>query len=108
MRIDVHHYIHYDPKPAWAEELNTKLENLMSQITEYTARVKTAFETINTGIVGTQKDVDNLKNKIAELLANSTTLSTEDKAALEEIATLSETVAASITNLDNQTADPPA
>lgn len=86
--------------------LEQKVDRIMTAISDYHARVKTAFNTISAGLDGISGDIQTLNDKITQLQNNPGPISPEDQALLDEIQGLADNVASRVSALDDQTAPP--
>lgn len=96
----------YDHVIRHLHNLEQKVDRIMTAISDYHARVKTAFTMISAGLDGISTDIQTLNDKITQLQNNPGPISDADQALLDEIQGLADNVASRVSALDDQTAPP--
>jgi len=87
-------------------QLDHKMENLMSAISDFAAKVKAFTDRQDAAIDGLVADVKTLNDKITELQNSSGGISAEDQKLLDEIQNHASAVADKLDALDAQTPPP--
>lgn len=80
----------------------------MTAVSDFAAKVTTAFTDIASHVDGLKADVDGLKAQIQKLQDSAGTLTPEDQALLDGIQAQAESAAAKLHDLDAATETPPA
>jgi peptidoglycan hydrolase CwlO-like protein len=102
-------YFHHVCDPHVAEALRgitRLLENIMSAIGDFSAKVTAHNDKMDAAIAGLQSDVEALNTKIAELQATAGTVTPEDQALLDAIETRASGIADRLDALDALTPPP--
>jgi hypothetical protein len=113
MKSDVHFHFH-EPlhvkletvTPAALAELNTKLDNIMSAISDFAAKQAAHNDAIDAAVIGLQGDIKALNDKITELQNTSGAISPEDQALLDGIEARSAAITVKLAALDALTPPP--
>jgi vacuolar-type H+-ATPase subunit I/STV1 len=81
-------------------EIFSKLEQIMSAISDFAARVDAHNATIDVAVLGLTGDVSQLKQQITDLQNSAGTISAEDQALLDAIEARAASIAAALAALD--------
>jgi len=96
----------------WMNELLRAIyaqnRRIMSAISDFAAKVNTAFASIGTSVDGLTQDIQTLNDKITALQNSSGAITPEDQALLDGIQTQAQAVSDKLAALDALTAAPPA
>lgn len=84
------------------ESLNTKLDKIMSLISQFAEAQDAHNQVIDTALDGISSDVIGIKEELAKLLASGT-ISDEDKATLARLDAKTKSIADRLTALDDLT-----
>lgn len=114
MRLEVHHH-HHDPAverqlDRIATALFQKMEQIMSAITDYAAKVTAFYNQISAALDDAQKEIKSLNDKIAQLQNNPGPISDADQAVLDAAQAQAHGLVQKVQALDtiNRPAAPPA
>lgn len=81
---------------------------IMSAISDFSAKVNTAFDEISTAVDGVALDVQFLKDQIAALQNSNGEISAEDQVLLDSIDAKASELSTKLKALDAATEEPPA
>lgn len=87
-------------------ELKTLGDKIMSQVSDFAAKVNVAFDTLGTSVDGLVVDVKTLNDEITKLQGSQGVLSPEDQTLLDGITTRAQAIADKAKALDDLTAPP--
>lgn len=93
---------------ATKQDLLAMERRIMSAISDFSAKVNTAFDEISTAVDGVALDVQFLKDQIAALQNSNGEISAEDQVLLDSIDAKASELSTKLKALDAATEEPPA